>query len=94
MQIYRENHPAKDVEQLYLRSIYVPLLDYIKTDILSRLCTNTLEAFNLRLIMPNNIVKLSEVDSWDKQNISKRTTVVLKMFSTLFPTSENVMVIY
>lgn len=91
-QIHRENYPAKDTEQFYLRSIYVPLLDSIKTDIASRLCTDTLEAFDLRLLIPNTIVKLTEVDSWDKQKKLERITQVAKKFSSLFSTSEMMMI--
>ncbi|CAI6376422.1 unnamed protein product [Macrosiphum euphorbiae] len=91
-QIHRDNYPATDAEQFYLRSTYVPLLDTIKSDITNRLSTKTLEAFDLRLLIPNIIVKLNDNDGWDQQKISKRIIAVAKKFSPLFTVSENVMV--
>ncbi|KAL4088891.1 hypothetical protein QTP88_023975 [Uroleucon formosanum] len=91
-QIHRNNYPATDAEQFYLRSIYVPLLDTIKSDITNRLSTDTLEAFDLRLLMPNIIVKLNDIDGWDQQRISVRIIAVAKKFSPLFTVSENLMV--
>lgn len=37
IQIHRINYPETDAEQFYSRSIYVPLLDTIKSDITNRL---------------------------------------------------------
>jgi len=91
-QIHRDNYPATDAEQFYLRSIYVPLLDAIKSDITHRLSTETLEAFDLRLLIPSIIVKLNDTDGWDRQKISKRIIAVAKKFSPLFTVSEHVMV--
>ncbi|XP_029341950.1 zinc finger MYM-type protein 1-like [Acyrthosiphon pisum] len=91
-QIHRNNYPATDAEQFYLRSIYVPLLDTINLDITNRLSTDTLEAFDLRLLMPNIIVKLNDIDGWDRQRISVRIIAVAKKFSPLFTVSENLMV--
>ncbi|KAL4091124.1 hypothetical protein QTP88_025862 [Uroleucon formosanum] len=92
-QIHRVNYPATDAEQFYLRSIYVPLLlDAIKSDITNRLSTETLEAFNLRLLIPSILVKLNDTDGWDRQKISKRIIAVAKKFSLLFTVSEHVMV--
>jgi hypothetical protein len=91
-QIHRENYPATDTEQFYLRSIYIPLLDSIKSDITSRLSTDTLEAFDLRLLIPNYIIKLNDVDGWDRQKISNKIISVARKFSSLFTISENLMV--
>jgi len=91
-QIHRNNYPAMDAEQFYLRSIYVPLLDTIKSDITNKLSTDTLEAFDLRLLMPNIIVKLNDIDGWDRQRISVRIIAVAKKFSPLFTVFENLMV--
>jgi len=90
IQIHRDNYPATDAEQFYLRSICVPLLDIIKLDINNRLSTDTLEAFDLRLLMPNVIVKLNDIDGWDRQSV--RIIAVAKKFSPLFTVSENLMV--
>lgn len=75
-----------------MRSIYVPLLDCIKSDITNRLSTDTLEAFDLRLLIPNIIVKISDVDGWERQKISKRIITVAKKFYSLFTVSENLMI--
>ncbi|KAL4113018.1 hypothetical protein QTP88_016722 [Uroleucon formosanum] len=56
------------------------------------LSTDTLEAFDLHLLMPNIIVKLNDIDGWDRQRISVRIIVVAKKFSPLFTVSENLMV--
>lgn len=91
-QTHRDNYPATDAEQFYLRSIYVPLLDTIKSDITTRLSTDTLEAFDLRLLLPNIIVRLNDIDGNDRQKISLRIIAVAKKFSPLFTVSENLMV--
>jgi len=70
-QINRSNYQAKDTEQYYLLSIYIPLLDTVKTDMTLRLSTNTLEAFDLRLLIPKTIVVLTDKDSCEKKNIIK-----------------------
>lgn len=41
-QTLRNNYPAKNIEQYYLRSIYIPILDTVKIDIAFRLPTDTL----------------------------------------------------
>lgn len=68
------------------------MLDAIKSDITNRLSTETLEAFDLRLLIPSVIVKLNDTDGWDRQKISKRIIAVAKKFSPLFTVSEHVMV--
>lgn len=91
-QMHRDNYPAKDAEQFYLRSIYVPLLDTIKLDLTTRLSTDTLETFDLRLLLLNIIVRLNDNDGNDRQKISLRIIAVAKKFSPLFTVSENLMV--
>jgi len=71
-QINRSNYQAKDTDQYYLQSIYIPLLDTVKTDMTSRLSTSTLEAFDLRLLIPKMIVVLTDKDSYEKKNIIKK----------------------
>jgi len=82
-QINRSNYQAKDTEQYYLRSIYIPLLDTVKTDMTSRLSTSTLEAFDLRLLIPKTIVMLTDKYCWEKKNIIKRIVNVATKFSKL-----------
>ncbi|XP_029342283.1 uncharacterized protein LOC103309214 [Acyrthosiphon pisum] len=82
-QINRSNYQAKDTEQYYLRSIYIPLLDTVKTDMTLRLSTSTLEAFDLRLLIPKTIVVLTDKDSCEKKNIIKRILNVATKFSKL-----------
>lgn len=65
--IYHDNYTAMAAEQFDFGSIYVPLLDYIKSNITTRLLTDTLKAFHLHLLMPNITIKLNNVDGWDRQ---------------------------
>jgi len=67
-------------------------LDTIKSDLTTRLSTDTLEAFDLRLLLPNIIVRLNDNDGNDRQKISLRIIAVAKKCSPLFTVSENVMV--
>jgi len=89
-QTHRDHYPATDAEQFYLRSIYVPLLDTIKSDLTTRLSTDSLEVFDLRLLLPNIIVRLNDNDGNDRQSL--RIIAVAKKFSPLFTVSENLMV--
>ncbi|XP_029348708.1 protein FAM200B-like [Acyrthosiphon pisum] len=83
-QINRSNYQAKDTEQYYLRSIYIPLLDTVKTDMTLRLSTSNLEAYDLRLLIPKTIVVLTDKDSCEKKNIIKRILNVATKFSKLY----------
>ncbi|KAL4083208.1 hypothetical protein QTP88_028538 [Uroleucon formosanum] len=65
--------------------------NYLATDA-EQFYLHTLEAFDLRLLMPNIIVKLNDIDGWDQQRISVRIIAVAKKFSPLFTVSENLMV--
>lgn len=49
----------------------------------SRLSTSTLEAFDLRLLIPKTILMLTDKNCWEKKNIIKRIVNVATKFSTL-----------
>lgn len=87
-----KNHSAINAAQYYLRSIYVPLLDSILSDLINGIPINTIERFNLRLLLPSMIVTLNEVDGWDKQKLLEKITTLAVKFSSIFSVSKNVMV--
>lgn len=68
-QTLRNNYPEKNIEQYYLRGIYIPILDTVKTDIAFRLPTDTLEIFDLRLLIPKIIITLIEKNESDKKKL-------------------------
>lgn len=51
-QTHRANLPANSCEEYFRRSIYVPLLDYVITDLKDRLSMEVMRLFNLRIILP------------------------------------------
>lgn len=59
-QTRRANHPANTVEEYFKRSIYIPLLDHIYQDLISRFDTNSLECFGLRVLIPTILVNSDE----------------------------------
>lgn len=65
---YHDNYTAMAAEQFDLGSIYVPLLDYIKSNITIRLLTDTLKASQLRLLMPNIIIKYMYISTLSLQH--------------------------
>ncbi|XP_061706345.1 zinc finger MYM-type protein 1-like [Cydia pomonella] len=58
-QIYRANHQTNSAEEYYRVAIYVPLLDYVLTDLRQRFSTETLDTFHLTVLIPENIIKNS-----------------------------------
>ncbi|CAH0552598.1 unnamed protein product [Brassicogethes aeneus] len=56
-QIYRENHPASSAKEYYRRTIFVSLLDHIVLDLQERLPKETLEVFDLNLLLQSKIIK-------------------------------------
>lgn len=77
MQINRSNHPAQNAEEYYRRSIYIPLLDGVASDIKIRFSPDVIGAFDLRLLIPKIFV--------DKEKKSLITNIVktLKLFSPI-----------
>lgn len=62
---HRSNYPAegeKAIENYYHCSIYIPLLDGIYADLKSRLNPNTLELFDLRLLLPKVFLTVIATD--------------------------------
>ncbi|KAJ3642002.1 hypothetical protein Zmor_028467 [Zophobas morio] len=58
-QIYRANHQMNSAEEYYRVAIYAPLLDFVLTDLRERYSAETLEAFELSIFIPENIVRIS-----------------------------------
>jgi hypothetical protein len=56
-QKHRCNHPAGSIEHYYRRSVYIPLLDTILTDLKTRFKPDALNAINLAFFLPKNIIK-------------------------------------
>lgn len=57
LQTSRQNHPADSCEEYFRRSIYIPLLDNVITDLNDRLSTEVMSLFNLRAILPKTEIK-------------------------------------
>lgn len=51
---YRENYNTNSAEEYYRLSIYVPMIDYVLSDLRERFAIETLEIFNLSCFVPEN----------------------------------------
>lgn len=52
-QTQRQNVPAESPEEYFKKSIYIPLLDYVLSDLKERLSQDVLNLFNLRVVLPS-----------------------------------------
>jgi hypothetical protein len=77
MQINRSNHPAQNSEEYYCRSIYIPLLNGVASDIKNRLCPDVIGAFDLRLLITKIFVEK------EKRLLIKNIVHVIKQFSPI-----------
>lgn len=53
-QIHRENYSSSEPEPYYRKSIYIPVLDNMISDLEVRLSENTLELYNFSILYPDN----------------------------------------
>lgn len=59
-QTKRSNVPHQTAEEYFRRSIFIPLLDNIISDLQSCFPEKTLDTFQLTALLPQNILKPSE----------------------------------
>lgn len=51
-QTCRQNHPAQSCIEYFRRSVYLPLLDHVITDLKERLSSDVMNLFQLRIVLP------------------------------------------
>ncbi|CAG9827662.1 unnamed protein product [Diabrotica balteata] len=55
--VYRQNQPANSREEYFRRSMYLPVLDNILTDLEERLSPEVMDLFNLRVVLSKRVVQ-------------------------------------
>lgn len=87
---HRPNYPTegkgdKAIENYYRRAIYIPLLDGIYTDLKTRLNPNTLELFDLRLLIPKVFLTVMASDkNITRQILHQRILKIVPKFNYLW----------
>ncbi|KAL5232700.1 hypothetical protein ACI65C_000110 [Semiaphis heraclei] len=87
---HRANYPTEGegneaIENYYRCSIYIPLLDGIYTDLKTRLNPNTLELFDLRLLIPKVFLTIMASDkNSTRQILQQRILKIVPKFNYLW----------
>eukprot|EP00102_Acyrthosiphon_pisum_P022045 XP_016659255.1 PREDICTED: uncharacterized protein LOC107883557 [Acyrthosiphon pisum] len=87
---HRSNYPTegdgdKAIENYYRCSIYIPLLDGIYTDLKTRLNSNTLKLFDLRLLIPKVFLNIMASDkNITRKILQERILKIVPMFNYLW----------
>ncbi|KAK3909080.1 52 kDa repressor of the inhibitor of the protein kinase [Frankliniella fusca] len=75
----RANYPTESPEAYFRQAIYIPLLDNILMDIKERFPPEVVDCFQLPLLLPSHITKLTASD------LTQKTEILVKNFSALLP---------
>lgn len=79
-QTHRANYQTNSVEEYYRITAYIPLLDFVLTDLKNRFSVDILEVFRLSSLLPENVVTLTREEIKDLADfLSKRFAKLTKL---------------
>ena len=74
-QMHRENHEANNKEEYFRRSVYIPLLEHVIVDLNNRFSDDTLDLYNLSILIPEN---------FDKPDLENKIHILAKKYDCFF----------
>ncbi|KAJ8929874.1 hypothetical protein NQ314_017479 [Rhamnusium bicolor] len=83
-QTQRVNIPASNAVDYWRKVIFIPVLDYIISDLTERFSDKTLKCFSLNELIPKNLVLLTDYNS-----LKEKMTLICQQFSGLIENVES-----